>query len=709
MNGKDSVDLWWLKASRGVFSRSLLTSAVEVATRDSNAWLKIEPTPGSTTTKVTSGGLLDFDCVVQISGQIRFTYDATVLGLSTDDLEEGANLWYTDARVMDAISGVLTTDQVVEGANLWYTDGRARGALSSIDSRLVYNAATGEFSLDMPAVVNTNLFNSDGVLSSARTLDLAGHTLKLTGAGAAGDSLFILEADNNNSNEDANPMFRLQQDGGGIQLNIGLEYNSSDAYPGTVTNGAYVVSTNMLSIGGESSVALNLTNSMVQARQPLVCLDSMGSLTSGEGIKLSHTYLNNNTSSEVFFIENDNGDFGAKLRYNGAGNEFIMSMMDWGLEKVAFSVARTSGFTTFHNGVRIGGSLNLDYVGDTAPQLELRDSDQARTASFRMPGPQDPVGNDTLLIQNNRGQRDIIFSTENGGDFRFVQDYSTDAPLDKTSFYIGHANVASSALITDPYVRIGHSEMYTARLQLAGSGVTSEIENDGGKIVMKHDGNELLNMNSSGLNMSMPKLHMTAPAGEACQLIVEADPNNTELETRNARMEFRQDGGSVVGKLGLEGSAGQTYASSAGNAFHMIAVGGLLQLGANNRSQLDVKTAGVEVLEWARSSIKNLTTVAESTQNGGSSSTNSNPNSGYAWIGPLLLQWGRAKSRIDADETFEYAVTFPSQCFFVAVASEKASQATSMSAHVLGRYNFTFNRDNVIDGAVDFRWFAIGF
>ena len=53
---------------------------------------------------------------------------------TTDDLSEGSNLYYTDARFDSKRMGSKTTDNLNEGSNnLYHTDARARGAISVTD------------------------------------------------------------------------------------------------------------------------------------------------------------------------------------------------------------------------------------------------------------------------------------------------------------------------------------------------------------------------------------------------------------------------------------------------------------------------------------------------------------------------------------------------------------------------------------------------
>lgn len=84
--------------------------------------------------------------------------------ITTDEVVEGANLYYTDGRVQTVISN-STTDDVSEGAtNLYFTDGRA-------DARIAA-ATTDDLSEGA-----TNLYYTDGrvetLIASSDTDDLA--------------------------------------------------------------------------------------------------------------------------------------------------------------------------------------------------------------------------------------------------------------------------------------------------------------------------------------------------------------------------------------------------------------------------------------------------------------------------------------------------------------------------------------------------------
>lgn len=90
-----------------------------------------------TTTNIAEGTNLYYS-------QARF--DTAFSNKSTTNLAEGANLYYTQARFNSALAAKSTTD-LAEGSNLYYTDTRARLALSSSAIGLSYANNSGVFSL----------------------------------------------------------------------------------------------------------------------------------------------------------------------------------------------------------------------------------------------------------------------------------------------------------------------------------------------------------------------------------------------------------------------------------------------------------------------------------------------------------------------------------------------------------------------------------
>jgi hypothetical protein len=75
---------------------------------------------------------------------------------TTTDLAEGTNLYYTQARFNSALAAKTTTD-LAEGTNLYYTDARARLALASSATGLTYANNSGVFSLTAGYAIPTTV------------------------------------------------------------------------------------------------------------------------------------------------------------------------------------------------------------------------------------------------------------------------------------------------------------------------------------------------------------------------------------------------------------------------------------------------------------------------------------------------------------------------------------------------------------------------
>jgi len=98
-----------------------------VTVTEANDLVKINITPASV--NVTSA-------VTSVNGA---TGNVT---LTTSNIGEGSNLYYTDAR-FDTRLAAKTTADLTEGSNLYYTDARARAAISESSTQLAYNSSTG--------------------------------------------------------------------------------------------------------------------------------------------------------------------------------------------------------------------------------------------------------------------------------------------------------------------------------------------------------------------------------------------------------------------------------------------------------------------------------------------------------------------------------------------------------------------------------------
>jgi hypothetical protein len=93
--------------------------------------------------------------------QARF--DSAFTAKSTSDLSEGTNLYYTDAR-FDTRLATKDTDDVSEGTtNLYYTDARSRSAISATGD-ISYNSSTGVISFTQSTAPVTSVNTQTGAV-----------------------------------------------------------------------------------------------------------------------------------------------------------------------------------------------------------------------------------------------------------------------------------------------------------------------------------------------------------------------------------------------------------------------------------------------------------------------------------------------------------------------------------------------------------------
>ncbi len=88
-----------------------------------------------------SAGIKSVFCT-QPSSKAAFLDSSGNLSITTSNVTEGTNLYYTDAR-FDTRLATKNTANLTEGTNLYYTDARARAAISVSGNALSYNSSTG--------------------------------------------------------------------------------------------------------------------------------------------------------------------------------------------------------------------------------------------------------------------------------------------------------------------------------------------------------------------------------------------------------------------------------------------------------------------------------------------------------------------------------------------------------------------------------------
>jgi hypothetical protein len=116
----------------------------------------------------TTTALLEGDNLYYTTARANADFDLRLAIKSTTNLGEGENLYYTEARV-DANFATKTTTALIEGTNLYYTDARARAAISA-GNGLNYNAATGEISIGQDVGTQADVTFNDVIVTGNLTV-----------------------------------------------------------------------------------------------------------------------------------------------------------------------------------------------------------------------------------------------------------------------------------------------------------------------------------------------------------------------------------------------------------------------------------------------------------------------------------------------------------------------------------------------------------
>tara|TARA_R110002020_G_scaffold170331_1_gene359930 strand:- start:2415 stop:6434 length:4020 start_codon:yes stop_codon:yes gene_type:complete len=116
----------------------------------------------TTTANVSAGNVLG-TFIGNITGNVTGA-PSSLAGLTTADLAENTNLYYTDAR-FDTRLASKSTSNLTEGTNLYYTTARANSAIAAYTGNLTAVNTTGNITTTANASVNTLL--TDNVNSGA--------------------------------------------------------------------------------------------------------------------------------------------------------------------------------------------------------------------------------------------------------------------------------------------------------------------------------------------------------------------------------------------------------------------------------------------------------------------------------------------------------------------------------------------------------------
>ena len=241
---------------------------------------------GSATGNITLNSLGTL--VVNVEGNLTGNVTGTVSSLSnhdTDDLTEGTNLYYTQARFDSAFTAKSTTD-LSEGSNLYYTDARFDTRLATKDTDDVSEGTSNLY-------YTSARFNS--AFSGKSTSDLSeGSNLYYTDARVQAVSI-------NNVVEDTTP-----------QLGGNLDLNSSD-----------ITGTGDINITGTIQSSGNITGTLATAAQPNIT--SLGTLT---GLNVSGTPTFDGLTVDGAATITANLDVGAD---NGLGGKLSIQTSSYGV------------------------------------------------------------------------------------------------------------------------------------------------------------------------------------------------------------------------------------------------------------------------------------------------------------------------------------------------------------------------------------------
>ena len=226
---------------------------------------------GSATGNITLNSLGTL--VVNVEGNLTGNVTGTVSSLSnhdTDDLSEGTNLYYTQARFDSAFTAKSTSD-LSEGTNLYYTDARFDTRLASKDTDDVSEGTSNLY------YTSTRF---DSAFGGKSTSDLSeGSNLYYTDARVQAISI-------NNVVEDTTP-----------QLGGDLDLNSSD-----------ITGTGDINITGTIQSSGNITGTLATAAQPNIT--SVGTLTG-----FTSTGIDDNATSTAITIDSsENVGIGTSFR-----------------------------------------------------------------------------------------------------------------------------------------------------------------------------------------------------------------------------------------------------------------------------------------------------------------------------------------------------------------------------------------------------------
>jgi len=304
---------------------------------------------------------------------------SAINALTTSDIEEGTNQYFTNQRALDAtasaydttgtaqgIVDALDTDDIEEGAtNQYYLDSRARGAVSAGDG-LNYDVNTGEFTAHLGNGLEISggairIDDSIVVTESDLTSALNAHDVTSGVHGVTGNVVGTTDTQTL-----SNKTLGSELAAGGFKItNLGAPENSTDAatkaYVDAVSEGLHIHASARVAIQGNISIANGLENG-----------DTAGGVTLATGDRVLVKDQTNAAENGIYVVqasgqalratdfdtatEVDSGDFIFVTSGTYANTGWVQTLKPATIGTDALSFTQFSGAGTF----TAGNGLTLD-------------------------------------------------------------------------------------------------------------------------------------------------------------------------------------------------------------------------------------------------------------------------------------------------------------------------------------------------------------
>ena len=293
---------------------------------------------------------------ISATGNINYNSSTGVISesLTTTDITEGNNLYYTQARFDTAFSGKSTSD-LTEGTNLYYTTDRANAAINNYTGSFgnaVINTTqdittTGDFIGDLDGAVLVDVYNNSG---DALT---KGTAVYLTGVNT-GDNPHVNKADS----DDATKMPAL-----GI-----VKENIANAAAGqVVTSGVMNFSSHGFTLGADlfiSTTAGSLTTTIPTGEDKLI--QKIGKVVSSNHILVQGAFRTNatpNLNQGNIFLGDTNNQVRSVTpdsNFTSTGNAFSLSNSLTDVNVITSETSTSLNLATKSTSGTAGGFTSLD-------------------------------------------------------------------------------------------------------------------------------------------------------------------------------------------------------------------------------------------------------------------------------------------------------------------------------------------------------------